>query len=161
MLTNLAPSAIALAVYFCILDVILLSQCLYYNTIRARRPPLEECTDTTGATSEDSPLLASRRSSSSASSRQSAGRKASPTRPSRKTISDDQGTLDKNSSWSYNLVSLLAVYVIGIAGWFISYMAGAWDRATPSAPESPDGQQPPSAMAGLVLGYASAAFYLW
>ncbi|KAM4065121.1 PQ loop repeat domain-containing protein [Hirsutella rhossiliensis] len=163
ILTNLAPSAVALAVYFCILDVTLISQCLYYNTINARRLAREEGTDTTGTTSENSPLLAGRRSSSSASadsSRQSAGREASPARPSRKTISDDEETSYKSGSCAYNALSLLAVYAIGVAGWFISYMAGAWDSDAPSVPESPGDPQSPSAVAGLALGYASAAFYL-
>ncbi|XP_044721626.1 PQ loop repeat domain-containing protein [Hirsutella rhossiliensis] len=142
ILTNLAPSAVALAVYFCILDVTLISQCLYYNTINARRLAREEGTDTTGTTSENSPLLAGRRSSS------------------RKTISDDEETSYKSGSCAYNALSLLAVYAIGVAGWFISYMAGAWDSDAPSVPESPGDPQSPSAVAGLALGYASAAFYL-
>lgn len=74
---------------------------------------------------------------------------------------DDDGVPDANGSWTYNALSLLAVYAIGVAGWFISYMAGAWDHHRSSPPGSPPGRQSPAAVAGLVLGYARAAFYLW
>lgn len=37
LFTNLAPTAIALASYFCIADMVLISQCTYYNTLNARR----------------------------------------------------------------------------------------------------------------------------
>lgn len=35
--TGLAPTAVALASYFCVADVVLISQCLYYNAKTARR----------------------------------------------------------------------------------------------------------------------------
>lgn len=35
--TDLAPTAVALACYFCFADMILIAQCTYYNTLNARR----------------------------------------------------------------------------------------------------------------------------
>ncbi|KLU82940.1 hypothetical protein MAPG_02007 [Magnaporthiopsis poae ATCC 64411] len=35
--TGLAPTAVALATYFCFADLILITQCLYYNALNARR----------------------------------------------------------------------------------------------------------------------------
>lgn len=57
-------------------------------------------------------------------------------------------------------LSLLAVYVVGFAGWFISYKAGAWNAKDPGPHQSPGGEKQPLEIAGLALGYASAAFYL-
>lgn len=59
-----------------------------------------------------------------------------------------------------NTLSLVAVYVIGAAAWFISYKAGAWDTTEP-APDAPDDANNPWEWAGLTLGYISAVCYLW
>ncbi|PHH84468.1 hypothetical protein CDD83_1898 [Cordyceps sp. RAO-2017] len=157
LLTDLAPSAVALAVYFCILDVTLISQCLYYNTINARRRAVAE------ASSEDSPLLARRQSTSSGPD----GARGSPAeheetaaRLARKNAAaGDEAAID-GGSWKHNALSLLAVYAIGFAGWFVSYMAGAWGSETPKVPDAADERSHSRVVAGLVLGYASAACYL-
>ncbi len=92
---NLAPTAIALAFYFCIADFVLIAQCLYYNTVNARRRARaqnrhrrrhtstesqrtedSEATAVSGAT-EDEPLLQRSRSGS-------AGLPGSHRRPSRR-----------------------------------------------------------------------------
>lgn len=39
---RLVPTVIALAVYFCIADLVLLLQCLYYNTLNSRRQRLHQ-----------------------------------------------------------------------------------------------------------------------
>ncbi|KAG4221706.1 hypothetical protein PC116_g29818 [Phytophthora cactorum] len=51
----------------------------------------------------------------------------------------------------------MAIYIVGAAGWFVSYKVGAWDK--PEAPEEPTTESP-VAILGLVLGYASAICYL-
>lgn len=61
----------------------------------------------------------------------------------------------------HNMMSLLAVYVLGFAGWFASYKAGAWDHDEPSVPDSPDVTQTTLQAVGLTLGYISAVCYLW
>lgn len=63
----------------------------------------------------------------------------------------------------YNTVSLLAVWVVGAAGWFISYKMGAWE--VPGMPgEDGDGGlagSGPVRAVGIGLGYFSAVCYLW
>ena len=47
---NLVPTVIALSVYFCIADLILVIQCLYYNSLEARRDVLDGDGKATAAT---------------------------------------------------------------------------------------------------------------
>lgn len=54
----------------------------------------------------------------------------------------------------------MAVYAIGFLGWFISYKAGAWKSADPAPPADPDAERTTLEFIGLILGYASAFFYL-
>jgi hypothetical protein len=65
-----------------------------------------------------------------------------------------------SNSFSQNILSLVAVYVVGTVAWFISYKAGAWDAEEP-APGGPDEANNPLEWAGLTLGYISAVLYLW
>ena len=46
---NLVPTVIALSVYFCIADLILVIQCLYYNSLEARRDALGDGKTTAAA----------------------------------------------------------------------------------------------------------------
>jgi hypothetical protein len=58
--------------------------------------------------------------------------------------------------WLNNALSLGAVWVVGAAGWFISYKMGAWDVDS-GLPE----QEETTSKIGLALGYFSAVAYLW
>ena len=63
-------------------------------------------------------------------------------------------------------MSLVAVWVVGIAGWFVSYRMGAWGvgdggDAGPVPGEDGELMKEPVAVVGMVLGYASAVCYLW
>lgn len=79
-------------------------------------------------------------------------------------VTGEDDTPDSNP-WLHNTLSILAVYLVGAAGWFLSYKAGAWD-----APDSGDntgaGAGSPAAAdgtwekIGLALGYFSAVCYL-
>ncbi|KND87386.1 putative vacuolar amino acid transporter [Tolypocladium ophioglossoides CBS 100239] len=161
LLTHLAPTAIALAVYFCILDAILISQTLYYNTTNARRLAREENMGL-AESSEDSPLLARRRSSAAGlpgSHIRHATHEESSIEPLRKMVTGEDETPD-SKPWLHNTLGLMAVYVVGFAGWFVLYKAGAWDSEAPNVPESPDDRKQPLQIVGLLLGYASATFYL-
>ncbi|KAH6628420.1 PQ loop repeat-domain-containing protein [Chaetomium tenue] len=73
--------------------------------------------------------------------------------------------------WLHNTVSLVAVWAVGVAGWFVSWKMGAW--AVPGSGEGGEGDgvgggvggggegvQEPMAVVGMVLGYASAVCYL-
>jgi hypothetical protein len=63
-------------------------------------------------------------------------------------------------------MSLVAVWAVGAAGWFLSYKMGAWGVGDGGAPvPGEDGgaelMKEPVALVGMVLGYASAVCYLW
>lgn len=155
LFTNLAPTAIVLASYFCLVDVVLISQCTYYNTKnarlrRARRRPSHG--ESSATETEHSPLLAGRPRSASA------GRRGEPDRDAPKTPTG--GETSEGRAWLNNALALLAVWVVGGLGWFVSYKFGAWDVDVPAgAPPAPE--EEPTHRIGTVLGYISAAFYLW
>ncbi|OAA72172.1 vacuolar membrane PQ loop repeat protein [Cordyceps fumosorosea ARSEF 2679] len=147
--THLAPTAIALACYFCVADCVLITQCLYYNNLNRRRAAARAAHHHAHAhANEDSPLLGRRHSASS--------RRASHSSQTKMPIGDD--ALD-TKPWVQNLVSLVAVYIIGFLGWYISYKAGAW-KSDPTPPSDPSEQRTTLEVVGLMLGYASAFFYL-
>ncbi|EGS22916.1 uncharacterized protein CTHT_0013940 [Thermochaetoides thermophila DSM 1495] len=211
LFTTLAPSAIALACYFCINDLILISQCTYYNTINARRrarhqqhhhqrrhrrsssshPRPEHTDDTATASSSNAlpteydPLLPARHEShhrnhhhhphhhhhhhhhqeEDALIRIITGGSAT-TADGASVDGENNTSADTSgpSGWVYNTISLLAVWVMGIAGWFVSYKMGAWEPSAPSGPEGGDdsgiispngpgtGDQDPLKTVGMVLG---------
>ncbi|KAI8722252.1 hypothetical protein NCS52_00368700 [Fusarium sp. LHS14.1] len=160
LFTRLAPTAVALAGYFCIADLVLISQVLYYNALNARRARRAENEDP----SEESPLIGNRRRRSSSfglpgSQRRHATHTESSMEPLRKIVTGEDETPD-SSPWVHNALSLLAVYAIGFAGWFVSYKVGAWDGADPGTPDSHDHAKTGIEIAGLTLGYFSAALYL-
>lgn len=66
-----------------------------------------------------------------------------------------------SSPWIHNTLSLLAVYVIGFAGWFVSYKVGAWENGDSGTPDAPEDAQTTIEIVGLILGYISAILYLW
>ncbi|KAK3365171.1 PQ loop repeat-domain-containing protein [Lasiosphaeria ovina] len=197
--TNIAPSTVALACYFCFADMILIAQCTYYNNLNARRrsrtqrrrgsSTATEVTDATavedaeedeheaghghGAASENDPLINRRsghhhrrRSESlglpGSHRRHSMRRSESNLDPLTRIITGEDDTPDSNP-WLHNALSLLAVWVVGGAGWFIGYKMGAWDVAD-GLPDSGAGDVPtaakPTAVIGLALGYFSAVCYL-
>ena len=132
--------------------MILITQCSYYNAKNARlsrhrtrrRASREEPPAGSGA-SEHSPLL-SRRDSSSAGHRHES-RKAS----------EGADAVAGRPGLS-NALALLAVWLVGGLGWFVSYKFGAWDVEPPAVPPAPE--EEPTYQIGTVLGYTSAVFYL-
>ncbi|KAM0561148.1 hypothetical protein ACHAPJ_003652 [Fusarium lateritium] len=163
LFTRLAPTAIALAGYFCIADVVLIGQALYYNALNARRASRAEEPRSIDA-SEESPLLSRPRRRSSSyglpgSQRRHATHTESSMEPLRKIVTGEDDTPD-SSPWVHNTLSLLAVYVIGFAGWFVSYKVGAWESGDSGTPDAPEDAQTPIELAGLILGYFSAVLYL-
>jgi hypothetical protein len=164
-----------LACYFCFADLILIAQCTYYNTLNARRrargrsahsrrrresdsstladPDAEVIT-----TTEDEPLLARQRSSSQglpgSHRHHSQRRESSGLDPLTRIITGEDDRPDSNP-WLHNTVSLAAVYIVGAAGWFVSYRMGAWDVDPAMDTEGSTN------LVGLGLGYFSAVCYLW
>ncbi|KAM0325162.1 hypothetical protein ACHAQA_007701 [Verticillium albo-atrum] len=174
LLTHLAPTAVALAFYFCIADIVLIAQCMYYNAKNARRTSRHQHARTTDGgdrilAEEDTPgeedtlLGGERRRTSSTglpgSQRRHEVHTETSLEPLRKIVTGEDDTPDSNP-WLHNTMSLIAVWVVGAAGWAISFKAGAW-RADhgDSGPESPE-QEGTMATVGLALGYFSAVCYL-
>ncbi|KAI1104011.1 PQ-loop-domain-containing protein [Jackrogersella minutella] len=162
LVTGLAPTATALAGYFCISDIILITQSLYYNIVNARRTrkARQRTRSTQSQASEDEPLLQPRRRSSSglpgSHRRHSIHHSDSGFAPIKRIVTGEDDTPDSNP-WFHNTLSVVAIWIVGAAGWFVSYKVGAWDK--PDAPEEPT-TETPIAILGLVLGYASAVCYL-
>ncbi|PHH82046.1 hypothetical protein CDD82_7194 [Ophiocordyceps australis] len=156
LLTSLAPSAIALAGYFCFLDIALIGQTFYYNSINAtssRRPADDSLV------SESSPLIRNT-SVPSASHLGSSADEDPPTEPDTKTLSDHVDT-PVHVGWLRNCLNLLAIYVVGFVAWYVSYKAGLWNGSAPGIPDSPKGDYKRiGEIVGLCLGYISATFYL-
>lgn len=168
LVTGIAPTASALAAYFCVSDVVLITQCLYYNMKNARaaedRTAWQEAIAGAGpAATEDEPLLQRRRTSSTGlpgSQRRSSMRQhESGFDPIRRIVTGEDETPESHP-WLSNALSVAAVYIVGTLGWFLSYKAGAWDGGPVDDSADPTDASP-TQMVGLALGYLSAVCYLW
>lgn len=152
------PTVIALAVYFCFADLILIGQCLYYNIRNARR--VRKVSEASSRDSVEQPLLGrrdsdnlglpgSRRRSSAASRRRdSVGHVDSLA-----GIAEEEGGA---SEWKKNTLSILGVCLAGAVGWAVAWASGVW-RPTPVDAGAGNEEIAPGAQ---VLGYASAVCYL-
>ena len=143
---------------------------MYYNTINARkaRPQHIESSATDGSAitdgeidGEEAPLLRRRRSSAGglpgSHRRHSVRHEESGLDSLKRVVTGEDETPDRNP-WLTNTLGLIAVWIVGALGWFVSYRAGAWDG--PDTPDAPN-TDTPVAVVGIVLGYASALCYLW
>ncbi|CRK35224.1 hypothetical protein BN1723_014973 [Verticillium longisporum] len=122
LFTHLAPSAVALAFYFCIADIVLISQSMYYNAKNARRSSRHRqprATDDQAPGEEDPLLNESRRRTSSTglpgSQRRHEIHTETSLEPLRKIVTGEDDTPDSNP-WLHNTLSLLAVWLVGAAG---------------------------------------------
>ncbi|KAF8474884.1 PQ loop repeat-domain-containing protein [Kalaharituber pfeilii] len=158
---RLLPTVIALAVYFCFADFVLLTQVLYYNRLSKSRPSATAArrhshTRRHNAAPQPSdgptqPLLPRRDSISTQSityRRQSFQRR-------RDSLS---AVLEKRPSTSAvvtrNAVAIVGTCLAGTLGWLVAWKTGAW-----SAPNG-DVRGRPQAYGAEILGYISAALYL-
>ena len=174
--TRLSPSALALGVFFCIADLVLISQCSYYNSFNARRRSERDESNTSAVEdpSEHDPLLHHhhqhpRRSRSDSTGlpgshrRHSARRRESTLDPLTRIVTGEDETPDSNP-WLHNTLSLLAVWLVGAVAWLISYKMGAWN-VNDGLPDADDGyntfSREPKVIIGSSLGYFSAICYLW
>jgi hypothetical protein len=159
---GLVPTVTALAVYFCFADFVLISQCLFYNHLNARREAINEAA--APPDSEEAPLLARERSNESIGA--PGARRRSSTHLSHssgarrdslvKILEDDVS--GGGSSWKRNTWSILMVILVGTAGWAIAWRSGVW-RPTPNHPEDVPSKEH-VAVGASVLGYLSAVCYL-
>jgi solute carrier family 66 (lysosomal lysine-arginine transporter), member 1 len=155
---HLVPTVIALAVYFCIADFVLISQCLYYNHINARAQRQASVTSTHSGQSENEPLLTRRRSSDAiglpgSHRRRSSARSGPQRRDSLSKILEEDDSPGTNP-WLRNTLSILAVIMVGAAGWATAWQSGVWK------PTLDSGTEEGVALGAKILGYASAVCYL-
>ena len=177
---GLVPTVIALAVYFCFADFVLIGQCMYYNALNRNK---KEKTKVDGATTqpegpateetEQTPLLNGDDSSPPARplkrrltdvTEENMGLPGSRRRSSRRSSNfQRQNSLERIleeptrlSAWVKNTVSILCICAAGAAGWAIAWRTGAW-RPTPIGREE-DAQRGP--LGAEILGYISAVCYL-
>ncbi|KAL9067955.1 MAG: hypothetical protein Q9157_006651 [Trypethelium eluteriae] len=171
---RLVPTIIAIAIYFCFADAIIIVQCLYYNLRNARRDnqdaqrkPFSDGVngnavvngDANGdALGEDAPLLGRQRSESSVALPGSRRRSSLASRRRRSTLSRRDslervmGANKGGAAWIKNTVSILLVCAVGAAGWAIAWRAGVW-RPTPleGGGETAETDTP---LGAEILGYA-------
>ncbi|KAL1854159.1 hypothetical protein Plec18167_000077 [Paecilomyces lecythidis] len=151
---GLVPVIIAIAVYFCLADGVLISQCLYYKFRNTRREAHRRRSSTPDPTT---PLLGRRLSDNAAlpGSSINDGPQRRGSQPEDALAKIVEETESGRQAWTKNVLSVIAICAIGAAGWVIAWQTGAW---TP-APEEHDGEKDMAAGA-QVLGYASALCYL-
>jgi len=153
---DLVPTVIALAIYFCIADFVLISQCLYYNHINARS---RRQLSVVSSASEEEPLLTRRRSSDTIGLPGSHRRRSSARSGRRDSLSKilEEDDSPNANPWLRNTLSILAVIAVGTAGWAIAWQSGVW-IPTPEDSDVPETIQ--AAVGAKILGYASAVCYL-
>lgn len=158
---DLVPTVIALAIYFCIADFVLISQCLYYNYVNAQRAKRHPSLQSTVSDSENSPLLARRRSSDTiglpgSHRRRSSAMSQDYRRDSlSKILEEDEG--NEGNAWMRNMLSIIGVIGVGVAGWVLAWQSGVW-KPTPEehAPQVTSN----TPLGAQILGYFSAVCYL-
>ena len=144
--------------YFIIADSVLLTQCLYYKHINARRNLTRDLTPS-DTDNPEQPLLGrrpsnvglpgSRRRSSVSFKR----RDSSIGVPVLTTIPEEGGYV---RPWVKNTFCVVAVCAIGTAGWAIAWKAHLW---LPTPEDSGDDDSR-SNVGAEILGYLSAVLYL-
>ena len=146
---GLVPTVIALAIYFCIADVLLILQCLYYRREKrqknklhppslyeegAHEPLLSNCQSNVS-------LLSSRRNSSKSLRRPNLVSQASEKRQSWRTCAT-------------NGISVVLVCSIGVAGCVLAWQGGLWKIHDQTAEPSK------GSTGAVIVGYLSAIAYL-
>ncbi|GFF47901.1 protein RTC2 [Aspergillus udagawae] len=161
---GLVPVIVAIAVYFCIADGVLIAQCLYYKHRNARRESLLRRRRSSTVTPDPTTPLLGRRFSDTLERGPASRRRSMTSQRSGRSghgHPDDAlaNIVEENevvrSAWMKNLSSVLAICVIGMAGWTVAWQTGVWKPA----PKERDGGVDMAAGA-QVLGYVSAVCYL-
>ena len=154
---GLVPTVIVLAIYFCVADAILITQCLYYLYINSRKPKSGHIT--CQADDPSQPLLVqgssdfgipgSRRRSSVSQKRRNLCLTAStlPPTPEREIYA---------RAWITNALSVAGVCAIGVVGWTVAWQVSLWQPSFDS--DGPGVAQ--REIGAEILGYISAALYL-
>jgi hypothetical protein len=161
---HLVPVIIAIAVYFCIADGVLISQCMYYKLRIARREQRRHSRQLSNELPTPTTPLLGRRFSDELSIPGSRRRRSSGSlRDHQRRASHADDTLAKiveesdsgAQAWVKNVFSVLTIAIIGAGGWAIAWQTGVWK---PMPEEESGGTQ--MATGAQVLGYFSAVCYL-
>ncbi|KAF7128298.1 hypothetical protein CNMCM5793_002840 [Aspergillus hiratsukae] len=156
---GLVPVIVAIAVYFCIADGVLIAQCLYYRRRNARREGLLRRRRSSTITPDPTTPLLGRRFSDTLERRRSVTSQRSARGSHGHPDDALANIIEENevgrSAWMKNFSSVLAICVIGMAGWTVAWQSGVWKPA----PKERDGGVDMAAGA-QVLGYISAVCYL-
>lgn len=154
---DLVPTVIALAIYFCFADFVLIGQCLYYNHINSRSAR-QNSIISVSSDPEHEPLLTRRRSSDTiglpgSHRRRSSARSGTSQRDDSLSKILEEDDSPNGNPWLKNALSILGVVAVGTAGWAIAWQSGVW-TPTPEDGDVPAVKQ--SAFGAEVLGYISA-----
>jgi len=173
---KLVPTVIALAVYFCIADCVLIVQCLYYNYKNrkvaedktASGSAVEDEVEQDHEADEESPLLSRTESASSGNVGLpgSMRRKSSVVSRRRadslaKVVEEDEEDESSLRATMKNLGSVLLICAVGATAWVICWKTGIWKPAPEPTMGAASGEKEHTAPMGAeILGYASAVAYL-
>ncbi|KAL2062067.1 hypothetical protein VTL71DRAFT_6333 [Oculimacula yallundae] len=158
---DLVPTVIALAIYFCIADVVLIAQCLYYNHVNASKTARQTSVTSITSVTEDEPLLSHRRSSDTIGLPGSHRRRSSALSAGGNSLAKilEEENEGEGNAWLKNSLSILGVIVVGTAGWAIAWQAGVW-IPQPEDGAGDVGGLKETAVGAKILGYISAVCYL-
>ncbi|RPB07060.1 PQ-loop-domain-containing protein [Morchella conica CCBAS932] len=151
--SDLLSTVITLAIYFCLADIIIISQTFYYKYTNARKIAVKEARRQSRSSNVDDPTqpLFSRRRSSGANSRNRLSR-TMPGNPALSTVAEkDASAMEEMTR---NFFSIISVVFIGCLGWFLVWKSGAWSVTVE------DGDSIEISLIGAILGYISSVLYL-
>jgi len=149
---GLVPTVVALAIYFCIADTILIAQCLYYKSCDSDSKVPDQIASEDliqpllPHTSSDIGLPGSRRPSIKCL-------KSSEELP---TLPISPGDRFSTNPWIKNIASVVFVCAVGTTGWAFAWQIGVWKPAF----EDTTGESLKVSAGAASLGYLSAICYL-
>lgn len=150
---GLVPVTIAIAVYFCLAEGVLISQCLYYKMRNARSDVRHRRRSSADSPEPTTPLLGRQPGDIMPESYESVNGRRNSRAEDAVTKIPEEGY--GRSAWFKNTISLLAICVVAVVGWAIAWKTGVWK---PTSQENNGGVD--MAMGAQVLGYISAIAYL-
>lgn len=170
---KLVPTVIALGIYFCAADLILLAQVFYYRESQARKKEIRGREPFDANHSERSPLINSERPNGDTNGSPDTRRQSSvglPGSQRRRSLENNR----RNSSLSAgfvtpnpgeedthetrkNILTVLCIIVAGTAIWAFFYLSGSWTPVPKEGVQLPGDEVP---FGAEVLGYLSAVAYL-
>ena len=148
---ELVPTVIALAIYFCIADVLLIFQCLYYRRLHHQNMIIRD--------DARQPLLGVQQSS--IGSPELRPNSSSPLKQHAPNCTDTSLPIQSERSrnlraWATNASSICLVCAVGIAGWIVAWQIGLWTAQV----EETGTNLVKDSYGAVTLGYLSALAYL-